>query len=170
MAEARPLKLLARDVADMDVIAACLQDSLLPVSEMTYQEREGRFVLVANRFMWELAPKPPHPVAEQSVERGGDAAFEDGEPRVPGYRVHSGVTFERVRRVRSKGIDFKDRGRILNLLTIGSEPRAITLLFSDGAAIRLELSAIRCHLRDLGEPWPTWSTPDHALDESSPAG
>jgi len=181
------LKLRARDIADMDVIAACLQDALLPVAEMTFQPREGRFVMVANRFMWELAPAQPpaeptekprdeaiskpaaDPAAQPSAEPGGDAAFEDGEPRVHGYRVNCGVTFDRVRRVRTKAIDLADKGRILNLLTAGSEPGAVTLLFSDGAAIRLEVSDLRCHLEDLGEPWPTWSRPEHDLPQGQSA-
>ena len=174
MNETKPLKLRARDIGDMDVIAACLQDSLIPLVDMTYQARQGRFVRVANRFMWERGvAEPPVPSSDEGAPgeaaAGADAAYEDSEPRMHGYRVNCGVAFDRVRTVRTKGIDREDKEHILNLLTVSTEPGAITFLFSDSAAIRLEVSDIRCQLEDLGEPWPTWSLPDHApVDELPP--
>jgi hypothetical protein len=170
MIDHKPLKLRARDIGDMDVVAACLQDSLIPVIDMTFQPRQGRFVMVANRFMWEhgSAEPPTEPVASGLVAAGADAAYEDSEPRVHGYRVNCGVAFDRVRAVRTKGIDQADKEHILNLLTVSTEPDAITFLFSDSAAIWLEVSDIRCQLEDLGEPWPTWSLPDHAPADEPP--
>src|SRR3546814_18722002 len=44
---------------------------------------------------------------------------------------------------------------ILNLLTIDSRPGSITLIFAGDAAVHLEVEAIRCHLEDIGQPWPT---------------
>jgi len=45
-----PLKIIARDAEDLAVVAACLQDALIPLNEMRYLPQERRFILVANRF------------------------------------------------------------------------------------------------------------------------
>ena len=81
--------------------------------------------------------------------------------------IHLRFTGE-VRNVRVRNIDMGRKDQILNLLTVASTDKAIALHFSDGGVIRLEVSAIRCHLEDLGEPWPTSSRPHHPLDESGP--
>ncbi len=44
-----PLRLRAEAAADYDVISACLQDALMPLSEMAYLAEEKRFVAV---FKW----------------------------------------------------------------------------------------------------------------------
>lgn len=160
MASTGPLKLRARDPQDMEVLAAMLQDALVQPADMAYLAREKRFVMVVSRFRWEhpeaeLPPPPPEP--EPQV----DARFEEtGEGRLF-ERVNAGVCFDRVRRVRTQNLDLRARDRILNLLTIEVEPRALTLVFSGDALIRLEVGAIACHLEDLGEPWPTPWCPGH---------
>jgi hypothetical protein len=160
------IKLRARDPKDMEVVAAWLQDALVPLADVAYLKREKRFVLVANRFKWESVPADlpsnPRPAA------GDDARFEDANGDPPFQRVNCGVCFDRVRAVRSRGLDLENKDHILNLLTIEATPRAVTLLFSGDAAIRLEVTGIACHLEDLGEPWPTRWQPAHG--ESAPAG
>jgi hypothetical protein len=42
------------------------------------------------------------------------------------------------------------------------------LIFAGGAAIRLEVDGILCHLEDLGEPWPTRWQPAHAAADGDP--
>lgn len=154
------LKLRARDVADMDVIAACLQDALVPLRDLCWLKREKRFVLVANRFLWEQA-EGEATAAEPAPEAEDDARFEDAEARPLRWRCNAAVIFDKVRAVRVQGVDLAARDQFLNLLTIASEPKRITLHFSDQARLRLEVAEIRCHLTDLGEPWPTWAVPQH---------
>jgi len=163
MAESSSVKLRAHDPLDMEVIATWLQDALVPLADVVYLPRDKRFIMVANRFKWESAT----PEAARDPGPGGDASFaEEGEG--PAYqRVNCGICFDRVRAVRYRGLDPKNKDHILNLLTIEAEPRAVTLVFSDGAAIRLEVTAIACHLEDLGEPWPTHWLPKHDEAESS---
>jgi hypothetical protein len=164
------LKLKARDSRDLDVIAALLQDALVPLSDVAFLRGEKRFVLVANRFKWAEAEGKPDPGPERdeaNAEKAGDegdesdAAFEDSAGAPPFERVNCGVCFEQVMRVRSKNIDLNDRRQILNLLTIVQRPGSVTLLFSDDAAIRLEVSALSCHIEDLGDAWPTRWRPHH---------
>jgi hypothetical protein len=159
------LKLRAHDAEDVRALAAVLQDALVPIADMAYLRAEKRFVLVANRFRWERggAEAPPEPNSALAAEPGSDARFEDaGDEAGPSFeRTHCGICFDRVRNVRLRGIDLKDRGRILSLLTLDAGPRHVTLVFSGGGEIRLEVSRIRCHMEDLGEPWPTHWRPAH---------
>jgi len=165
-AEDRPLRLRALDEADLRTVAACLQDALVPLSEIAYLTAERRFVMVANRFRWESAPEAPLAPGSQPAK---DARFADHEGSARYQRVHCGVCIDRVRAVRFKGLDARRKGQILNLLTMEGQPGAITLIFAGGASIRLETSGIRCHLEDLGEPWPTQWRPSHPVDENGPA-
>jgi hypothetical protein len=168
MATSDPLKLRARDLEDMAVIASVLQDALVPLRDVTFLKREKRFVMVVNRFRWE--EKKSERAAARAAPSGGDARFED-EPDAPVFeRVNCGVCFDRVRGVQVRGLDLGDRTHILNLLTIQAEPRWITLVFSDDAAIRLEVAGIVCHVEDLGEPWPTRWHPSHEDSAPSSAG
>ncbi len=164
MAPSSLVKLRAHDPLDMEVIATWLQDALVPLADIAYLPQDKRFVMVANRFRWESAP----PDAAREASPAGDASFaEEGEG--PAYqRVNCGICFDRVRAVRYRGLDPKNKDNILNLLTIEAEPRAVTLVFSGEAAIRLEVTAIACHMEDLGEPWPTRWVPSH--DEAETAG
>lgn len=161
MTSGRPLKLRARDPQDMDVIAAVLQDALVPLVDVAFLRRDKRFVMVANRFVWSAEDRGDAPAAPLARTEGEDARFEDSEEEPRFRRVNCGVRFDRVRRVRARGFDLGARDQILNLLTIKTEPGRITLLFSDAAAIRLEVSDILCHLEDIGETWPTRWQPQH---------
>ncbi len=166
MPENRPMKLRALDGHDLEVISACLQDALVPLREVTFLKKEGRFVMVANRFKWELGSEPAAQAAEQpeTADPTDDARFEDDPSEPPFERTNCGICFDRVKQVRFRGIDLTSKHQILNLLAIESGAGSIDLLFSDDAAIRLDVSAISCHLEDLGEPWPTRWHPVHDLD------
>ncbi|NIA70839.1 DUF2948 family protein [Pelagibius litoralis] len=172
MSESQPLKLRAHDPEDMDVVAALLQDALIPQADMAFLAKEKRFVMVANRFHWpkglgdaEARSAPSQPAPEASPE-GEDVSFDDSGDPPPFERVNSGICFDKVERVRYRGMSPGDKDEILSLLTITSEPRAITLLFSGDAAIRLEVEAVRCHLEDIGLPWPTRWRPEHGAEDT----
>jgi len=136
------LKLRAEDAEDIAVIAACLQDALVQVSDIAYLPDERRFVMVVNRFCW-----------EDCAQAGGSAAFS---------RVHCGMVFDGVARVRLKKIDRRKPGRTLELLTIRVGDGLVDLMFAGGAEIRLDVAAVSCHIDDMDEPWPTKNRPAHA--------
>lgn len=138
------LKLRAEDEEDLAVVSAFLQDALLPVAEMAYLAEEQRFVLVANRFMWE---RPP-------VDKKGRSE-----------RTLTGIAFDAVTAVQVKGFERSQGDRILQVLAVRSAPGAIIFEFSGADAMRLEVGRILCHLEDIGEPWPTPWRPRHPLDE-----
>ncbi len=168
-----PLKLRAHDIADLRALATCLQDALVPVADLAYLKAEKRFVMVANRFKWEggaqtapdSAPEPAVAPEVAGAERDSNARFEEADGGPLYQRVNCTVCFDWVRNIRFRGVDLRRKDQLLNLLTIEADPGAVTLLFSGGGEIRLEVSDIRCHLEDLGEPWPTRWRPDHAEPE-----
>jgi hypothetical protein len=142
------LRLRAEDADDLAVISACLQDALVSVRDLAYDREARSFVFVANRFRWEAGGE------------GEAARFE---------RTLCGVAFGEVEGVVYRGFHRSEEDRILSLLAIRPNPTmgggTIDLDFSGGPAIRLTASVIRCHARDLGEPWPTVWHPDHPEDD-----
>lgn len=172
MVEPRPLKLRARDLEDMTVLAAMLQDAVVRPAEMTYLAREKRFVMVMSRFRWEDPEAKPIPAGEEATDGGSrdsdgeageaeDARFEDAGPRQLFERVNVGLCVENVRRVRTQKLDLREKDQVLSLLTVEARPGALTLVFSGGALVRLEVASIACFLEDLGEPWATPWLPLH---------
>ena len=166
MAQER-LRLRARDADDLAVIAACVQDALVPVVDMAFLPTEKRFVLALNRFRWDLVDAG-NAAAEPGIPfsaHGRDAPFWEQGDKGPAFeRVLSGLRFESVVAVRTKGIDLKNRERILELLTIHAEPKAVLLVFSGRAVIRLEIEELCCFLEDFGSSWPTRWRPRHPDD------
>lgn len=143
----KPLRLQARDLRDLTVVAAALQDALVPVGDMAWLREEGSFVMAMNRFRWE---------AEEGRTQG---------ETVPHERVHAGLRFDRVRKVQFRGIDHRNRGNFLELLTIACDEGKVVLHFAGDAAIRLEVEELVCTLGDLDEPWPTAWRPEHEKEE-----
>ena len=153
------LKLRARDADDLQVMAALLQDAIVPVSEMLFLPNAQRFIVVANRFRAESAAAPESPAE-------GDASFED-RSRPHHERIHCGLRFDRVRKVRHRGFDRRARGEMLNLLTILAGEGGIDLIFAGGADLHLDCAAIDVRLEDIGEAWPTRWRPRHAVAQEA---
>lgn len=141
----KPLRLMAADADDLQVISACLQDCVLKVGDFAYIPQERRFAFVANRFLWELA------------EDKKGALF---------WRTRAGAHFDDVRSVKQMNIRSDAKDAVLELLALRFEPMgdgtgAVTLDFAGGGAIRLEVESINCELRDLSQPWRTRARPAH---------
>lgn len=146
----QPLRLIALDTEDLEVISAHLQDAVLRVGDMTYLPREMRFALVLNRFNWVQAL--------EAGERSRHIAFE---------RRRAGLHFDRVRAVRTQGINRAAADDALELLAIRfteTDPPAgeIELLFAGGATVRLDIECIEASLSDLGAAWETGRRPGHS--------
>ena len=141
MDAASRLRLRARSVDDLSVIAALTQDAIVPIGDIAYLEPERCFVLALNRYRWE------------------DDVDDDARAR-----VHAGLRFDNVNRVRYRYLDLKDRSRFLSLLTMTYDDGVATLHFSGGATIRLEVDSLKAALEDLDEPWPTQWEPKHETE------
>jgi hypothetical protein len=137
------LRLVALDQEDLAVISTHLQDAIVRVGDLALLPHERRFALVARRFDWECSNDEP--------------------PR----RRLTGLHFERVLHCRTRGIDRSNPDAALNLLAItfaetDSPSGAVTLLFSEGGAIQLDVECIESQMKDLGPVWEAESRPTHA--------
>ena len=144
-----PLRLVAQDAEDMKIVAALVQDAVLPVTELKYDAKRHRFALMLNRFRWEDRAQ-----AEQ-VGR----AYE---------RVRSVLVVEDVRKVQSFGFDRTEKDLVLSVLSMSFEPgedgtgRVILTLAGDGA-VALDVETLDVRLDDVTRPYraPSGKVPTH---------
>ena len=146
------LNLIIQDSDDLQIVSAHLQDAIARVGDITFIPGERRFVLMFNRFRWELTTR----------ETAQGDKFE---------RVRTGLHFDDVLSAKVQGINRANRDAVLELLAINfeaTEPPAgrIELTFSGGAAIRLDVECMEGQMRDISDPWPAKTRPEHALDEA----
>ena len=142
---AAPLRLVALDEDDLAVLSANLQDALIPVPDMAYLPREKRFALAGKRFDWVKA-------AAGGCER-----------------CAIGLHFERVLGVARAGFAQSEVDRVLNLLAVAFTPGEapgghVTLTFTGGAAIRLDVECLEARMADLGERYPCDKPHPHPVD------
>ncbi len=145
-----PLNLGVVDDEDLKVLSSLVQDSVFPVTEMTWRANQSRFGLLLNRFRWE----------DEAAARLRGRAFE---------RVQSLLVVNNVLGVASQGIDRSDKDMILSLLSVTFEPdedgagQVLLTLAGDGA-IRLKVEALEISLKDVTRPYlaPSRKAPDHA--------
>jgi hypothetical protein len=139
------IRLRAVDAEDLSVIAACLQDALIPLAEMAYLPDERRFMAAFTRFQRERLPDPGRPAGLT--------------------QSHSVLVLREVEAVKVRGLDRRFGAVRFELLTMIAEPGAdgqrITLLFAGDAAIQLHARSIAATLEDFGEPWPATALPRH---------
>ena len=152
-----PLKIIARDAEDLEVVSACLQDALIPLNEMRYLPQERRFIMVANRFRWERAAMP-----SQEAAPGKDAAFESDDDFGNLQRTNAGICIDRVLSVRSRNIDRGKPDDFLSVLSVELDGNKLLFLFAGGGVIQVEVEGLSLYLSDLGKAWPTQWQPDHA--------
>lgn len=150
------LKLIALDEEDLAVVSAQLQDAVVRVADLQYLARDRRFVAILNRFDW---------LAAEKAKARRRATYE---------RRRTALRLEHVKAVRLKDILRADTARVLSLLALRFERLAedqpdgiLTLTFSEGAAVAVDVEAIECELRDLGPVWATRSKPEHDLSEAA---
>jgi Protein of unknown function (DUF2948) len=147
------LRLRAVDADDLSVIAACLQDALIPLSEMAYLPEERRFMAAFTRFQRERMVDPNQP---------------DGLTQ-----SQSVLVLQDIEAVKFRGLDSRFGAVRFELLTLISEPAEddlvhITLLFAGDAAIQLHARGIAAMLEDFGEPWPANTLPTHDWSPRGP--
>jgi hypothetical protein len=155
------LKLVALDKDDIEIVSAHVQDALVKVADILWQPREHRFVVALNRFDWINAADA------RGAKNPDDAA--------PDYRrCRTALRFERVNTCKCRDLDPLDRNAVLNLLAVEFAERdppagTVTLTFSGGAAIRLEVECLEAELVDLGEVFSAVLCPDHFAADTTTA-
>jgi Protein of unknown function (DUF2948) len=146
------LKLVALDKDDIEVVSAHVQDAVVKVGDIFWQPREHRFVMAVNRFDWMSA-----------VDTKADYR-----------RCRTALRFERVNACKCRNLDQLNKDARLNLLAIEfSESDApagvVTLTFSGGGVIRLDVECLEAELADLGEVAVVDICPDHFASGSAVA-
>jgi hypothetical protein len=141
MADPKPLRLLAQDAEDLEVISAAMQDAVLKVGDIAFEATARRLTVALNRYRWEAG-------------RGG--------------RVRAGLQLGGVLKVQTRKIRRGARDAVLELLamtfTPGEAPGGtVTLSFAGGADLRANVECVEAVLADLSAPWPTPRKPAHEV-------
>jgi hypothetical protein len=138
------LTLAAEDAEDLEIISARLQDAVAPLKEIVWLPKKRRFVALFNRFVWEDKRKSAN------------------------LRVRSLLHFDDVISVQAKQIKMGAPDAVVSLLAIEFAPKggedpggAVTLVFSGGGAIRLEVECIAAGLTDVSGEWAARGRPVH---------
>ena len=145
----QPLKLIALDQDDIAVVSTHLQDAVVKVAAIIWLPSEKRLVLGLNRFDWEAC----------------------GEVTPCYQRRRTALRFERVNAFRCRNVNPAAKNTVLNLLAVEFDQTdapagTITLIFSGGAALRLEVECLECELTDLGPTWDVKARPEHVVNQA----
>jgi hypothetical protein len=137
------LHLTAFDAEDLAAVSAQMQDAVLKLGEVSWNPARKTFALVANRFAWDALPEK--------------------------QRRRVGLRFNYVTAVRRHLPANADADMVLAMLAITFEPKkgkdklagTVTLSFSGGHAVALDVEVIDVQLDDLGAAWTASSEPSH---------
>ncbi len=148
-----PVKFIALDRDDLEVVSTHLQDALVKVADVLWRPRERRVVVALDRFDW--------PSAEST------------SPEL--RRCRSALRFERVNCCKCRNVNPAGKNAVLNLLAVEfseTDPPAgvVSLIFSGGAVLRLEVECLEAELADLGPSWPAAVRPVHVDDPADLRG
>ncbi len=143
-----PLKFVVLDEEDLEVVSTHLQDAVVKVADVLWRAQEHRVVVVLNRFDWE--------------------GVQSGNPEY--RRRRSALRFERVLSCKCRAVNPAGKDAVLNLLAVEFEETdspagVVTLIFSGGAEVRLEVECLEAELADLGPSWVTGACPAHVIEE-----
>jgi Protein of unknown function (DUF2948) len=147
-----PLKFVALDTDDLEVVAAHLQDAEVRVADVHWRPQEKRLVLGLDRFDW--------------------LGANDSNPEF--RRCRAALRFDRVLACKCKNVKPEGKDAVLNLLTVefketDAPAGTVTLIFSGGPVLRLEVECLEVELADLGPTWSTDVRPLHSEDKSDAA-
>jgi hypothetical protein len=142
------IKFIALDEEDLKVVSAHLQDAVMKAADIFWRPAEKRVVIALNRFDWEgaQADKPEY------------------------RRRRAALRFERVLSCKCRALNPVGKGDVLNLLAVeytGTELPSgnVSLIFSGGGELRLEVECLEVELADLGPVWTAAACPAHILGE-----
>jgi hypothetical protein len=147
------LKFIALDEDDLAVVSTHLQDAVVKVADVVWRPQEKRVVVALNRFDWESA---------QSSN--------------PEYRRRlAALRFERVLSCKCRQLNPAGKDTVLNLLAVEFSPSdapsgVVTLTFSGGGMMRLEVECLEAELADLGPMWTASRCPNHPAEGARTSG
>jgi hypothetical protein len=142
----RPLRLLAEDADDLQVISAALQDALSTVGEIDYDPAGRRLTMSLNRFCWECSGEEP-------------------------VRIRAGLQLGGVLSVKSRDVLREAKDALISILAVTFEPSAepddpggsVLIHLAGGGDLRIEVECVDAVLTDLSEPWAAKAAPAHEV-------
>ncbi len=158
----QPLRLIARDDRDLQIISALLQDAVMTGADMRFDRAQRRFSLLLNRFRWE----------DRDRAAASGRRFE---------RVRCVLDFADVGGVQHQGLT-RDSDTVLSLLALAYEPESapenateasegepagpgrVLLTFAGDGALSLTVECLEVELRDVTRPYlaPSGKAPQHS--------
>ena len=132
-----PLRLLAEDAVDLQIISAALQDAIMRPVDIRWEKEARRLTIVLSRFCWECG----------------------------GTRVMAAMQFGDVEAVKSRRLPRLPESA-LELLALDFEPTEapggrVILMFAGGGDLRIDVECLDAVLTDLSERWPARVAPTH---------
>lgn len=124
---------------EIHALSAHLQDALVPRSFMTWDQKDGCFSMIVNRYIWE-----------------------DNKQQ----RTNSCLSFKNVKKVHTQCIDHELKQRVLNLLAIRHDNQRIIFYFSDHRSLSIDIDQIDIEFWDYDNAWPAEKTPKHVYEYS----
>ena len=151
---AKKLRLLAHDEDDVAVVSTLLQDAIIPGADMKFNRNKSEFMLVANRFCWEIPPLD-------------GVTSSDGKPVYE--RRLCGICIRHVTAVQHHNWPDMRQDALFNLLALRyvdmakhtGEGVVLQFEFSGGSSLRLLTDDIDITLADLDAGHPTSLQPAH---------
>ena len=133
------LRLRAESQADLEIVSAAVQDAILRVGEINYDLRGRSLTLRMTRFAHEAAK---------------------------GARAQSGLRFDGVMNVRTRGIDRSDPEAMAVLLNVDFEltdkpAGIIKLIFAGGGELHADVELLDVTLADVTDALETTKLPLH---------
>lgn len=141
-AQAAPLRLLAEDADDLQIMSAALQDAIMRPVDIQWERKARRLTVVLSRFCWECG----------------------------GTRVMSAMQFGDVESVKSRRLPRAPEGA-LELLAMDFIPTEapsgrVVMMFAGGGDLRIDVECLDAVLTDLSDRWPVQVAPEHPADEA----
>ena len=137
----QPLRLMAEDAEDLQVISAALQDAVAKIGDIHWEKQTRTLTIALNRFRWEAEGRR-------------------------GERVRSAFQLGCVQQVQARKLRRDAKGAVVELLSVSFEPGeapggAVVFTFAGGGDLRAEVECIEAVLADVSQPWPTPRRPEH---------
>ena len=128
--------------------------------EVVFNPSAGRPGQGGRRHLASAGKAPGRGPEPLRLARGG------GETRPELRRCRSALRFERVNCCKCRQVNPAGKDAVLNLLAVefaetDAPAGVVTLIFSGGGVLRLEVECLEAELADLGPSWPAAERPVH---------
>lgn len=132
-----PLRLLAEDADDLQIISAALQDAIMRPVDIRWEKEARRLTVVLSRFCWECG----------------------------GTRVMAAMQFGDVQAVKSRRLPRLPEAALellaLDFLPDEAPGGQVMMMFAGGGDLRIDVECLDAVLTDLSERWPARIAPTH---------